>query len=753
LTSTATAQRADQPAAAEEPSGGLEEITVTARKREENLQVTPISITAFSAKGLEERSITRLDEIANVTPNLVIKSSVATDGNSASAAFFIRGIGQSDFLLNVDPGVGVYVDGVYVPRSIGGLLDLLDPERIEVLRGPQGTLFGRNTIGGAVSITSQSPSSTWGGYGQMTVGSYNRVDVVGRVSGPVTDDLRVSLSGEKLGQDPYVTNVLPGGPGEGNVNSWTLHGQAQYTPTDRLTIDFSSDITQKRELPAPDVLIAINPNAAFVAFYNGVVAGGNCTSAAATSNPKCFTSAYIAGPFKTYGTYLSTNPVSNAYAETYLGGPFAPKSDTNVFGTSAAINYNFDLFNVKFISAYRSVNAFYPRDTDHSPLQVEQVLNTFFDQEITNEIQVGGTAFDQKLKWIVGAFYDNETGQHRDFLDVDLFVGVSGGIVDNDSLAFYTQETYDVTDKLSVTGGERWTHDIKRFTPVGNVIVEDLGLGLPVGTPFLPNKQFEAGFTEPTPYANISYKWTPDFMTYVSYSKGYKSGGFTQRVFPPLPAPPSFEPEIAKVWEVGAKWSMLDQKLRINGAAFHTSYDDLQINVLAGISPITQNAAAATIEGFELETEATPIAGLLFQVSTGYLNTRYDRLDASALAGGLTLGDKLVNAPRWTISASGSYDIATTWGTITPRIDWSYRTTVENDALNHVELQQEGYGLLNASLSYRDPAGLWTVTAGGQNVLNRIYIESGFWDLPVTGIAEAAYGKPAEWFLKVKRKF
>ena len=707
---------AQQSAAVAPADAGIEEITVTARKREEKLQETPIAITAFSAKGLEQRQITRIDQIGDVVPNLTIKSSVATSGNSSSASFFIRGIGQSDFLLNVDPGVGLYVDGVYIPRSIGGLLDLLDPERIEVLRGPQGTLFGRNTIGGAISITSQRPSAIWGGYGQVTTGTDSRLDFSGRVSGPITDDLLVALSGERLKQDGYVKNLLPGGADEGNRNSWTLRGQVAYTPTERLSIDLSVDITQQRELPSPNVLVAVNPNALFAASYNAKVPA--CASGAPSAS--CVSSYYIAGPFKTYSTYTSTNPVSNAFGQTYLGGQFSPVSNTDVYGMSGTIQYDFDDFKVKSISAYRSVNAFYPRDTDHSPLQMEQVLNAFLDEEYTEELQVTGTALDDKLKWIAGAFYEKEMGTHRDFLDVDLFVALSGGSVDNDSLAFYTQETYDFTDQLSGTFGLRWTDDIKRFSP-DQFIVEDLGLGIPAGVPLLPYGQVRTSSREWTPYLNLTYKWTPDLMTYVSYSEGYKSGGFTQRVFPPLPATPSFQPETAKVYEVGFKSSEFDHVLQVNGAAFYTDYQNLQVNTLAGIAPITQNAAGATIKGLELEVQAAPIAGLLLEASGGYLDASYNALDAAAINAGLTLGKKLVDTPKWSYSASASYDVKFDWGIVTPRADWSYRASVENDALNHAEIHQNGYGLLNLSVSYHDNDQLWSATLGGMNVLNQIY--------------------------------
>jgi iron complex outermembrane receptor protein len=744
-----SAVQSDQASTA--AGSGLEEITVTARKREEKLQETPISMSAFSAKGLEQRAITRIDEIANAVPNLTIKSSVATSGNSSSASFFIRGIGQSDFLLNVDPGVGLYVDGVYIPRSIGGLLDLLDPQRIEVLRGPQGTLFGRNTIGGAISITSQKPSATWGGYGQVTTGTDSRLDFAGRVSGPITEDLLVALSGERLKQDGYVKGVGPGATDEGNKDSFTLRAQVAYTPTERLAIDLSADITQQREQPAPNVLVAVNPNALFVGFYNAKV-GGSCVTAAAASNPSCLSSAYILGPFKTASTYTSANPVSNAFGQSYLGGTFQPKSDADIFGLSATVTYDFDDFKLKSISAYRSVNAFYPRDTDHSPLAMEQVLNRFTDEEYTQELQATGALFDDRLKWIVGAFYDHEQGTHRDFLDVDLFSALSGGSVDNDSYAIYTQETYDITEQLSGTFGIRWTDDIKRFSP-DQYIVQDLGLGIPPGVPLLPFQEVKASSRQWTPYVNLTYKWTPEVMTYVSYSEGYKAGGFTQRVFPPLPATPSFAPETAKVYEIGFKTTEFDRKVQINGAAFYTDYQNLQVNTLAGIAPITQNAAAATIKGFELEVQAAPIDGLLLEASTGYLDAAYNQLDASAINAGLAIGNKLVDTPKWSYSVSASYDVKMPWGIVTPRADWSYRSSIENDALNHALIHQNGYGLLNLSVSYHDPDELWSVTAGGLNVLNQVYKESGFYDLAVTGIAEASYGRPAEWYLRIKRKF
>jgi iron complex outermembrane recepter protein len=211
LVATATANADDTPAGASTTSTLMEEITVTARRREENIQDTPISIAAFSAAALEARGVERADDLARIVPNLIFQQNPGAGGSASNAAVFIRGVGQSDFIPTVDPGVGLYVDGVYVARSVGSLLDLVDIDHVEVLRGPQGTLFGRNTIGGAVSVTTQKPTfDSVAGSSSLLYGTDNRIEVKGRLNVPLSPSLAASISGALIKQDGYVNQILTG---------------------------------------------------------------------------------------------------------------------------------------------------------------------------------------------------------------------------------------------------------------------------------------------------------------------------------------------------------------------------------------------------------------------------------------------------------------------------------------------------------------------------------------------------------------
>ncbi|MCF6197407.1 MAG: TonB-dependent receptor plug domain-containing protein, partial [Emcibacter sp.] len=228
----------------------LEEITVTARKREENLQDTPISITAFSSDGLEARGISDISQIGEFTPNLVFDNTAAIAATSSAAAIYIRGIGQIDWALATDPGVGLYVDGVYIARSVGGVMDLLDVERVEVLKGPQGTLFGRNTIGGAISITTRKPHEELEGYGEVTVGTDNRTDVRFGINLPISDKFMANFAGSRKKRDGYVKNLVPGGPSLGGEDSWSGRVSFRIIPSETFEINIALDGTSEREDPA-----------------------------------------------------------------------------------------------------------------------------------------------------------------------------------------------------------------------------------------------------------------------------------------------------------------------------------------------------------------------------------------------------------------------------------------------------------------------------------------------------------------------
>jgi len=748
--------------------GQIEEITVTARKREENLQNTPVAITAFSSEGLENRGISDISQIGDFTPNLVFDSTSAVAATSSAASIYIRGIGQSDWALAVDPGVGLYLDGVYIARSVGGVMDLLDLERVEVLRGPQGTLFGRNSIGGAISLVTKKPGDEFYGDVEMTLGRYDRRDVRGSVNIPINDTLATNFAVSSKKRDGYVKNLQPGSPDLGDEDALSGRMALRWTPSDDFEVNFSADVTKEREAPAANVLMAVDETALFPLAFNGglfpvnrfgIPSDPSCANMAdpsRLSNPVCFNSQWITGPYKTHSTHTTPNNFVNS---NFVSQGMEPASDLDLWGTSLTLEWTVnDNLTIKSITAYRELEGYWARDTDHSPLVILQTLNEYEQDQLTQEIQLQGTAFDDRLQWITGLYYFEEEGCHLDVVELAGAVFDSGGCIDNTSKAVFGQATYDLTDKFSLTLGMRWTDEDKRFTP-DSTVAQDNGLGIPAGVLVLPNQEGTVAGEEVDPYVNLSYQWTDSLMTYVSYSEGFKGGGFTQRVFPPRTDVPSFQPEFVKAYEMGVKSDWFDNRLRLNGAVFFTDYSDLQVNVdetslgrVGEIGIITRNAAEAEIFGFELELLAVPSDGWLVEAGVGYLDAEYSDISGLAQDAGLTEEHKLVNTPEWSVSAGISYQFEMAVGTLTPRVDYSYTSKVYNNALNTQLLTQSSVDLINLSLAFEDNEEKWSAVLAIHNLTDETYLITGD-DNRGAGIIEGVYATPRAWSFKLKRKF
>ena len=768
ITTLLTAGLTNVSFAAEEAYQQIEEITVTARKRAENLQNTPIAITAFSSQGLEDRGLSDISQIGEFTPNLVFDNTSAVAATSSAASIYIRGIGQSDWALAVDPGVGLYLDGVYIARSVGGVMDLLDLERVEVLRGPQGTLFGRNTIGGAISLVTKKPGDELYGSAEISVGRYDRIDARASINLPITETLAGTIAVSSKKADGYVENLQPGSPDLGDEDTLSGRLALRWTPSDKVEINFSADGTKEREAPAPNVLLAADETAIFPAAYNGaafpinrhgVSVDASCANFAdpgRLSNPSCFNSQWVAGPFKTYSTHESPNDFVNSY----IGRDMEPAADLDLWGTSLTIEWAInDALTLKSISAYRDLEGYWSRDADHSPLVIEQTLNEYEQDQLTQEFQLQGTAFNEKMQWITGLYYFEEEGCHFDLVELAGAVFDSGGCIENTSKAVFGQATYDLTDKLSVTVGARWTEDDKRFTP-DSLVAQDNGLGIPAGVRVLPLEQGKVTSEEVDPYLNIAYQWHESLMTYASYSEGFKGGGFTQRVFPPRTDVPDFAPEFVKSYELGFKSDWLSRRLRLNGAVFFTDYTDLQVNVdetslgrVGEIGIITRNAAEAEIYGFELEALVIPLDGMLIEAGIGYLDAEYSEVSGLARDAGLTENHELMNAPEWSVTTGISYRLElANIGTLTPRVDYSYTSKVYNDALNSPLLVQSSIDLVNMSVVFEDYQEKWVVTWAVHNLTDETYLVTGF-NEPGPGLVEGVYAAPRTWTFRVKRKF
>jgi iron complex outermembrane receptor protein len=332
----------------------------------------------------------------------------------------------------------------------------------------------------------------------------------------------------------------------------------------------------------------------------------------------------------------------------------------------------------------------------------------------------------------------------------------SGGSIHNRSGALFGQASYDLTSRLSLTGGLRYTRETKTFLPDQIVLADPTGAFPPGSAPgfrLVPFVRSRQSIDEVTPSASLAFRWSEQVLTYASYSEGFKSGGFTQRIFPPLPAPPAFRPEFARAYEVGFKAETPGRRLRLNGAAYLTHYDDLQVQVLVGVQPLTANAAAARVSGFELELEAAPAPPLRITAGLGLTDAEYTKLDPNVVRTGVSLDSRFAQVPRWTANLGAAYTLNALSGDLTPRIDVSYRSAAYMTAANTPSLRQGAYALVNAAVMYAPHDRPWRVTLFAQNLTDRAYFAGGFADLVDQGYAEAAIGRPREWGLTLDLRY
>ena len=851
---------AQEPAAA--GGGMLEEITVTARRREESLQDTPISITAFTGDGLQMRQIDRLSGIGPFTPNMQFDTGATFSGANSSASVFIRGIGQVDFTLTTEPGVGIYLDGVYMSQTIGSVLDLVDIERVEVLRGPQGTLFGRNTIGGAINVTSVKPSTEkLDGDVKVTVGEDSRLDVRASLNFPITDTFAGRISAATFTRDGYVAAPnTPGGSELGDIDQNVARLGLRWEPSDKFDMDFNLDWSQQRENGVPNVLVGVFDGAtlaipppptpipltplSFVDLHNltaSIPFGVQGGLPPATPPSPIFMQPLICGgvgvPNPVVNCPAGQNDTVNIENDPWINtSPLDYASETDIWGANLTFSWDFNWASLKSITAYREVEAFTAMDVDAFGSvnamtgAVEgltgDLVDDFDSEQLSQEFHLSGLAVNDRLNWLLGFFYISEEGTNLDDVEFTAVHILSGAEIDNESIAGFGQLTFDFTDRFSATAGVRYTDETKKFIvpntcfplpkgpatlldgsgtvdcarlqsvidpkfvngtdstdptsgflpfinavvggdpfrfcclPLSDAAGNVLGLlpGLAPGDPVVPAGTTERSFDDWTPHVNLSYKFTDDLMTYVSYSEGFKSGGFVQRVFPPKTEVPGFDPETAKVYELGAKWVGLDNQLFLSGAVFFTDYENLQIEVNDGIAPVTRNAAEAEISGFELELTATPGESWLIQAGLGYLDAEYTRLDPSQNFStdflSLTLDSELVNAPEWTANLGIQYTATFGGGgQLIPRLDVAYTDDVFKDALNFPQLMQDAYTLVDVYLTYITPGGSWEAAVFAQNVTDEEYITSGFANGLTQGRVSANVARPSQWGASLTYRF
>jgi iron complex outermembrane receptor protein len=735
----------------------LEEIIVTARKVEEDLQKTPIAITALSGSALEDRQVFRTDVLDQVVPNLQFANNAPLAGNNSSSQVFIRGIGQTDPTSTVDPGVGLYIDDVYIGNAVGASMALRDVANVQVLRGPQGTLFGRNTIGGAVLITTTDPGDDVGGEFRAELGNDNLMDGQVSLDIPFSEKLKTRLSLGMRRQDGYVTR--PDGTDLGDTDTFFGMFKGVWTPSDRVRATFIVDMTSSNENGTPLVFAAINEGATFPRVASLDAGCPGLTDGAVPppglpdqprvpmiNDPRCANDFQNAGHYKNNGTLPLYSTLDN-------------------FG--ASFNIAFDLtenITLKSITAYRENDWTGARDADNTPLTI---LHTTYD--------VSGDQLSQELQFlyetdplvgVFGLYYFEQNSD--DIATVYLNPPPPGvqrdsdnNVVDNSSWAAFTQWTYKFAGKFAITVGGRYTEDDKGSYP------DQFDYSAPT-VKQVPVMWYRETFSSFTPSASFSVEWNDNAMTYLSYSEGFKGGGWNSHfnaVLTPTQqaALQMFLPEEAKTIELGAKFDLADNTMRLNIAAFTSDYTNMQLTYRgpapAGVAPFITNAGSTSIDGAEAEFTWAATDNLLIDASVGYLDATIDSLDNIPLAilpPGLAEGNFLPYAPKWQTHLGIAYTGHAGSIEIKPRVDASFQPTTYFDATNTPEIAQlDDVLTVNASVVFsKGDDSPWSVTVGVNNATDEEYPIAGNSSLTTgSGYAEIAYSRPMEWFATLKFEF
>ncbi|CAN5611694.1 TonB-dependent receptor [soil metagenome] len=741
------------PAASAVDEAGVPEIVVTAQRRSEKLQDTPLSITALSSSALQARGIDNLSDVSNFAPNLELHPTNRPAGGGSAFAGYIRGVGTGDFQFPTDPGIGLYVDDVYIARSVGGLLSLDDISRVEVLKGPQGTLYGRNTIGGAINVVTAEPLTTGAATGNVhgRFGSYGRADAGATINGPLID----GLLGAKLSVS-YVSNTgfgrrLSDGAHYASENRLIVRGGIKLDSGGGVSLKINGDYTRQRQLPPSGYLLAFVPagsTVAKIARYNQFAAP--------------YENALLGLPA---GTVYDARFVSPDAYHIYSQG--AQQDDSNIGGVSAILSVDVaDNVAFKSITAWRTIDATINVDGDQTPYPLQQSLTKLHDNQYSEELQLGGTLFGDRLNFLLGAYVFREKGNSsvftRSFEGIYEALIAAGQVptaadVGNtfttfgmtaDSYAFFTQESLKLTDTLTLTAGGRFNHDRKLYST--SVIRPQNGATV------VPLSSAVASWDSFTPKVGIDWKPTPDSLLYASWSKGFKSGGFGASTVASTPTP-RYDPERLTSYEIGAKTAWFDHRLTLNLAGFYSQYRNIQLTV-QGVDPITnanirttQNAGGANIKGFEIEAAATPMRGLNFNLGVGYVDAKFNSLTAAAITSGFTLGSRVPQIPDWSINGGAEYRFQAA-GEWSLRGDLSYKGAqflTPADASSY----QKQYALLGARIAYKP---VWAhgieLSVEGTNLTNNIhaYYKG---TLAPTGEYTAIPGAPREVYGSIRFSF
>ncbi|KMS53412.1 TonB-dependent receptor [Sphingobium cupriresistens] len=726
------AARTANPVAAEpgQEMQGIADIVVTAERRAGSVQATPIAISAFGGDKLESQGIVTVEGLSRIAPSLQIYSEQINNEE-----YIIRGIGKSNEDLTTDSGVAVNINDAYIAQSGEANAALFDIERVEVLRGPQGTLYGKNAVGGVINIITRKPTDHLDGYVLAELGGLGRRQFEAAVSAPVVEDkLSARIAGFSLHTDGAYRNLTTGNRANG-VDSQALRGSLLFTPSDdwevSLTVDYSK-VDQDGVLKSAIVDVPGTP---------------------------LIVRDFFEPPYPT-----QEENIRSGRSET------EGEQGIRQWGGVLRIDRKADAGTISFLSAYRGERSYNVEDVDRTAA----LQNNFMAQQKTwatsQELRfvsddAGPLSAGGKLHWSAGLYWFHEQG----WRDQQIFLyGCTPGSqpcdpgnpdnpddgligpgspdhqnstasflqrINTDSLAAFGEVKYDITDRLSATAGLRYTSENKKFgldaSSVANV---------PGGDPFtlfLPNGDFQTARSKTwhslTPKFVLEFEPARDIHTYASYARGFKSGGFNGQAGTAADTEP-FDPEIADNFEVGIKADLFNRRLRLNAAAFYIKFNDLQVT---GVNQqglvITNNAADAQIKGFELEGWAQPLPGLSINGSLSLLDATFTDYAIEAFDPSITdgppfyildlNGERMPNIPKYTATLGVQYEYKFADGSkMRLGADATFKG---NTVTNELTLRANSYAVVDARVGWTSPNGRWDISGWVRNLTNEVYYTGG----------------------------
>jgi iron complex outermembrane receptor protein len=798
-------------------SQALEEIVVTARFRAENLQETPLAISAISAESLAANGATSVIDVADWAPNVVIDQLGSGYGPTLAAS--VRGLGYGDFKATSEPTMTIYVDDVVLGRPTGAILDLLDLERVEVLRGPQGTLFGKNAIGGVMRLISRRPGEGEpGGQIELTAGDYDRLDLRGSFETALIDEklfARVSyvskrrdgwqknvdfacqmiangtpqLAGYNDGivgwndpdgpNGPIVGTPIMGVVGSAADNNFALptrtsargtsngcvvdtlgeesvqaaRGVLRYVASDAFEMSFAADVTDQEAESPYDLLTAANPNTNLGTLYNNQVAMANWGVP--------WDARFV--PTSEDVNYAGFNDLSN------IDGGIETPNINNVrhWGASTTFDWTTESLGIKLILAHREFDAQWGRDSDGSPMPINHTLDTFRDDQDTAELRVSGTLFNDKTEWTAGYFYFNADDLNSNISVLYPCLNATACIdrVDTQTTkntGVFVHTVTQLTDRVSLAVGLRNSEDEKailqeRFNRQG---VYCCG--------FDPATEVFAKSSETDPMVSISYAFNDNVMAYATYQEGFRGGGTTARPTATTRVP--FGPETLSNFEIGMKSDLLDNRLRLNVSIFDMNYEDMQIGTagqdqFGQAAWVTANDGEANIRGIEIELQSTIGEHWMIDATFGNTDFQYERVPtlqdclnkgfpASSCTGFIVIDSSPGRTPKNKASFNTGYQTSLENGSqISVRYGISYQDDVYFGANNNPLTLGPSYSLHNARVSWLSPDGSWEAALFGTNITDERAVQSKLDFFNLFGTVQTTYVRPEEWAFSVKKRF